>query len=105
MYAVIDLSGKQQKVEKNEIIRIEKINKNIGDKVDFDRIMMLNDDSGDIKIGTPYIDGALVKAEVISQDRDKKIRVFKKKRRKSYTKTIGHRQYFTAVKIEDIILN
>jgi len=105
MYAVIDLSGKQQKVEKNEIIRIEKIDKNIGDKVDFDRIMMFHDDSGDIKIGTPYLDGIVVKAEVVSQDRDKKIRVFKKKRRKGYTKTIGHRQYFTAVKIEDIILS
>jgi len=104
MYAVIDLSGKQQKIEKNEIIRIEKINKNVGDKIDFDRVMMLNDDSGDIKIGTPYLDGVVVKAEVLSQKRDKKIRVFKKKRRKSYTKTIGHRQYFTEIKIEDIIL-
>jgi len=66
--------------------------------------MMLNDDSGDIKIGTPYLDGVVVKAEVLSQKRDKKIRVFKKKRRKSYTKTIGHRQYFTEIKIEDIIL-
>ncbi len=103
MYAVIDLSGKQQKIEKDEIVRIEKINKNVGDKINFDRVMMLNNDS-DIKIGTPYIDGVRVEAEVIRQDRDKKIRVFKKKRRKSYTKTIGHRQYYTEIKIKDIVL-
>ncbi|MDR0676225.1 MAG: 50S ribosomal protein L21 [Elusimicrobiota bacterium] len=103
MYAVIDLSGKQQRVEKNEIIRIEKVSKNIGDEVEFDKIMMLQDENGEVKIGTPYLNDIKVTAKVLAQDRAKKIIVFKKKRRKSYTKTQGHRQYYTEIKIQDII--
>lgn len=103
MYVVIDLSGKQQRVEKNEIVRIEKINKSVGDEVEFDKIMMFQDDNGDIKIGAPYLENIKVKAKVLAQDRAKKIIVFKKKRRKGYTKTRGHRQYYTEIKIQDIV--
>jgi|SRR5574344_1811251 large subunit ribosomal protein L21 len=103
MYVVIDLSGKQQRVEKNEIVRIEKINKSVGDEVEFDKIMMFQDDNGDIKVGAPYLENIKVKAKVLAQDRAKKVIVFKKKRRKSYTKTKGHRQYYTEIQIQDIV--
>jgi len=86
MYAVIDLAGKQQKVEKDEVIRIEKLNKDIGENIEFDKIMMLQDENGDVKIGTPYLENVKVTAIILNQDRDKKILVFKKKRRKSYKK-------------------
>jgi len=105
MYAVIDLTGKQQRVEKDEVIRIEKIDKNIGESVEFDKIMMIQDEKGEVKIGTPYLENIKVTAIVLNQDRAKKIIVFKKKRRKGYKKTQGHRQYFTEIAIKDIIIN
>jgi large subunit ribosomal protein L21 len=105
MYAVIDLLGKQQRVVKDEILRIEKIDKKIGDEVEFDKIMLIQDDKGEIKIGTPYLDNVKVLAKVSNQDREKKVIVFKKKRRKSYTKTQGHRQYYTEIKIKDIVIS
>jgi large subunit ribosomal protein L21 len=105
MYAVIDLVGKQQRVVKDEVIRIEKLDKNIGESVEFDKIMMLQDKNGNITIGTPYLENIKVTGIVLNQERAKKIIVFKKKRRKGYKKTQGHRQYFTEVAIKDIIVN
>lgn len=105
MYAVIDLAGKQQRVVKDEVIRIEKLNKQIGENVEFDKIMMFQDEKGEVKIGTPYLENVKVTGIVLDQDRAKKIIVFKKKRRKGYKKTQGHRQYYTAVAIKDIIFN
>ena len=105
MYAVIDLVGKQQRVEKNEVIRIEKLDKNIGDSVEFDKVMMLQDEKGEIKIGAPYLENIKVTGIVLNQERAKKIIVFKKKRRKGYKKSQGHRQYYTEIAIKEIITN
>ena len=104
MYAVIDLIGKQQRVVKDEVIRIEKLDKNIGDSVEFDKIMMLQDENGNVKVGTPYLENIKVTGIVLNQERAKKIIVFKKKRRKGYKKTQGHRQYFTEVAIKEILV-
>ncbi|MFQ5454824.1 MAG: 50S ribosomal protein L21 [Nitrospirota bacterium] len=101
MYAVIETGGKQYRVSPGDILDIEKIDKNKGEKVEFNNVLMIHGKE-DFTIGTPLLDDTTVTGEVISQDRKKKIIVFKKKKRKNYKKTQGHRQYFTRVKIIDI---
>jgi large subunit ribosomal protein L21 len=101
LYAIIETGGKQQKVTPGEQLRIEKLEAEVGDTVRFDKVMLVNRD-GEVALGKPYVDGASVTAEVTEQGRAKKILVFKKKRRKQYRRTRGHRQSFTAVKVEAI---
>ncbi len=101
MYAIIETGGKQQKVVPGEQLRIEKLEVKVGDTVRFDKVMLVNRD-GEVALGKPYVDGASVTATVMEQGRGKKILVFKKKRRKQYRRTRGHRQSFTAVKVEAI---
>ena len=101
MYAIIETGGKQQKVIPGEQLRIEKLEAKVGDTVRFDKVMLVNRD-GMVALGKPYVDGASVTAKVMEQGRGKKILVFKKKRRKQYRRTRGHRQSFTAVKVEAI---
>lgn len=105
MYVVIETGAKQYLLNKDEVIRIEKLPNEIGEDVEFDKVLMLKDNDGNVKIGAPYLSNVKAIGKVLRQDRDKKIIVFKKKRRKSYTKTKGHRQYFSEVKITDIQVN
>jgi large subunit ribosomal protein L21 len=100
MYAVIRTGGKQYKVEEGDILRVEKIEAEKGDKVTFDDVLLIGGD--DYAIGSPTVKGAQVSASVVRQFRDKKIIVFKMKRRKRYRKTQGHRQYLTEVRITQI---
>ncbi len=104
MYAVIDLEGKQQKIEVNEVVRIDKLDNEIGDEIEFTKVMLIKNSDGELSIGAPYIENAKVTAKVLNQDRDKKILVFKKKRRKSYDKMQGHRQDYTEIQIKEILL-
>ena len=101
MYAVIATGGKQYKVNEGDRVRVEKMDGAIGDKVVFDRVLMLGG-AGQAKVGTPTVDGAKVEAEIKAQDRDKKIIVFKFKRRKKYRRKYGHRQPFTELQITSI---
>ena len=101
MYAVIYTGGQQHKVQSGEELKIAKLDLDEGEKVEFDKVLMVADGE-DIKIGTPYLDGVKVTAEIIAQGRDKKIKIIKFKRRKHHMKHMGHRQYFTQVKIVDI---
>ncbi|MGH9324727.1 MAG: 50S ribosomal protein L21 [Vicinamibacteria bacterium] len=101
MYAIIETGGKQQKAVPGETIKVEKLSANVGDTVRFDRVMLLNRD-GAVSLGTPFVEGAAVTATVTSQDRGPKILVFKKKKRKGYRRTKGHRQSFTALRVEAI---
>jgi len=101
VYAIIETGGKQQKVIPGEQLRIEKLEAKVGDTVRFDKVMLVNRD-GVVALGKPYVDGASVTAKVMEQGRGKKILVFKKKRRKQYRRMRGHRQSFTAVKVEAI---
>lgn len=104
MYAVIVTGGKQYKVFPGEKIKVEKLNLKEGETVTFD-VLMLKKDDETIEIGTPVVKGATVVGKIIKQGKAKKILVFKKKRRKNYSKLIGHRQPFTEVMIEDIKVN
>ena len=101
MYAVIESGGKQHRVEPGEVLNLEKLDVATGDTVDFDKVLMVAD-ADDVKVGAPYVDGGKVKAEVISHGRAKKVTIIKFHRRKHHRKQMGHRQWFTQVKITDI---
>ncbi len=100
MYAIIETCGKQFRVQEGNKIVIDRLAAEIGNEVTFDRVVMLGGDSA--KFGAPYIDGAKVTAKVIEHGRGEKVIVFKKHRRKSYRKTQGHRQDYTALTITGI---
>ena len=101
MYAVVSSGGKQYKVCEGEILRVEKISGEIGDKVSFDKVLMYSDGEN-VKIGTPVLDGVAVRGQIVEHGKNKKIIVFKYKRRKRYRRKQGHRQQYTAIKIENI---
>ncbi len=101
MYAVIETGGKQYRVEEGQVIKVEKIDAQVGDEITFDKVLAVN--PGDnLKVGTPLIQGATATAKVVRQDKAKKIIVFKYKAKKNYRKKTGHRQPYTQVKIERI---
>jgi len=99
-YAVIQSGGKQFRVTEGEVVKVPSISAEVGDSVDFD--VLASGDGDNINIGAPLIDGARVSGVVVEHGRGPKIIVFKKKRRKQYKKTHGHRQNFTAVRIESL---
>ena len=101
MYAIIETGGKQYRVSPGDILSIEKVDGEVGGTVEIGSVLLVQDD-GKISIGNPTVANAKVTAEVIGQGRLRKIRVFKKKRRKTYQRTKGHRQCFTKVKIKAI---
>ena len=100
MYAIIKTGGKQYKVSEGDVIKVEKIEAEAGDKIEFDQVLMVAGD--DVKVGSPVVEGAKVQAEVLDQKKDKKIVIFKFKAKKNYRKKKGHRQPYTLVKIEKI---
>jgi large subunit ribosomal protein L21 len=102
MYAVIKTGGKQYRVAEGQKLRVEKLAGNAGDKVTFDEVLLVGGDAP--KIGQPLVKGASVAAEIVGQDRGKKIVVFKFKRRKNYRRKNGHRQPYTELKITGISL-
>ena len=101
MYAIIATGGKQYKVSEGKAVKIEKLKGDVGAQVEFDQVLMLvNGDK--VEIGAPYIQGAKVIGEVVEQGRGEKIDIIKFRRRKHYMRHQGHRQDFTAVKINTI---
>lgn len=101
MYAVIKTGGKQYKVQKDETLKVEKLDVDLGEKIEFDQVLMVANND-DVKVGSPYVNGSKVVAEVLGHGRGKKIMVLKFRRRKQYLKRQGHRQDFTEIKITDI---
>lgn len=97
MFAVIKTGGKQYRVEAGDVIVVEKLPVDENGAVTFDEVLMIGD-----KVGAPLVEGASVTGEVMKQTRDKKIIVFKKKRRQNYRRKQGHRQYISVVRITDI---
>ena len=100
MYAVIETGGKQYRVQEGDIINVEKLNLEVGAKVEFDHVLVLGE-GADIKVGTPYV-GTTVTGTVVENGKAKKVIIFKYKAKKDYRKKQGHRQPFTAVKIESL---
>lgn len=101
MYAIIQTGGKQYKVQTGDQVKVEKVNGDPGTEVQLDQVLAVADADG-IKLGSPMLAGALVKATVMRTARDRKVIVFKKKRRKSFDKKQGHRQWYTLLRIDSI---
>ena len=101
MFAVFQSGGKQHRVSEGDVVKLELLDVEPGQEVVFDKVLMVAND-GDVSVGAPYVEGQQVKAEVLRNERDKKIRVIKFKRRKDYMRRQGHRQWFTEVKITAI---
>ena len=101
MLAIFKTGGKQYSVKAGQILKVEKLEGKKGDSVSFKDVLAISD-SSENKIGTPIVEGVVVEAKILDQIRDKKIIVFKKRRRQNYRSTQGHRQYLTVLKIESI---
>ena len=102
MYAVFETGGKQYRAKAGDLVKVEKLGSEDGAKVTFDRVLLVNDD-GKVTVGAPIVENASVTAEVIESERkDKKVIIFKMKRRKGYRNKNGHRQRHSIVKITDI---
>ena len=102
MYAVIKTGGKQYRVAEGDLLRVEKIKGEVGEVVEFDEVLMIVNDER-VEIGRPVLKDSKVVGEIVEQGKDKKIIVFKSKRRKGYRKKQGHRQQYTALKIKEIM--
>ena len=101
MYAVIESGGKQYRVQQGDVITVEKLNVEAGEKVTFDKVLVVNDGEG-LTVGTPCVEGATVGATVVENGKGKKVVIFKYKAKKDYRKKQGHRQPYTMVKIDEI---
>jgi len=100
MYAVIRTGGKQHKVAPGELIRVEKLAGDVGDKIELDQVLLTGGD--DTRVGKPLVDGAKVVGTITDQGRGPKIIVFKLKRRKNYRRKQGHRQAYTEIRVDKI---
>jgi len=99
-FAVIRTGGKQYRVEPGTLIRVEKIDGDVGTAVEFNEVLLAGGDA--VRIGTPLVEGAIVRGEIVAHLRDKKVLIFKKKRRKNYRRRRGHRQSLTTVRVTEI---
>jgi large subunit ribosomal protein L21 len=103
-YAIIDIGGTQQRVSPGDTIRVNRLDPERageGHSVEIDRVLMVRAD-GALLVGSPLVEGALVRATVLGEIKGKKVLVFKKKKRKQYRRTRGHRQQYTSLRIEEI---
>ncbi len=103
MYAIVDIAGQQFKVEKDNKIFVHRLAHEEGAEVEFDNVMLIDQD-GNVNVGAPTIEGAKVKAKVLTHVKGDKVIIFKKKRRKGYKKKNGHRQQFSQIQIQDILV-
>ncbi|MFH0725857.1 MAG: 50S ribosomal protein L21 [Pseudomonadota bacterium] len=101
MYAVVATGGKQYKVQEGEVLRVEKLEGNVGEAVSFDRVLMVSNGET-VQVGCPVLESIAVRGHIVEQGKAKKVLVFKYKRRKHYRRTRGHRQQFTAIQIDQI---
>lgn len=101
MYAVIVTGGKQYRVEEGETLKVEKIESATGESINLEQVLLVGN-GDDVKIGQPVVEGAKVTAEIVAHGRHKKVKIIKFRRRKHSMKQMGHRQWFTELKITSI---
>ncbi|MBN1944262.1 MAG: 50S ribosomal protein L21 [Bradymonadales bacterium] len=101
MYAIVETGGKQYRAEVGKVLDVELLDAGEGDGVEFDRVLLLTDESG-TRVGTPTVEGARVKAQVMGTVKGPKVRIYKMRRRKGYRKQAGHRQGYSRVKVTAI---
>jgi large subunit ribosomal protein L21 len=104
MYAVVDINGFQYRIEKGETLRVPKYDLEAGSKLTISEVLLVTDGDS-VSVGTPFVEGAQVEATITGHGKDKKVIIFKKKRRKDYSVKRGHRQNFTEIKVDDILVN
>ena len=104
MYAVIRTGGKQYRVAEGDTVKIEKLEGDKGGQLTFDDVLLVGTDDA-THVGTPQVDGASVAATIVEQGRDRKVLIFKFRRRKNYIRKQGHRQHYTRVRIDGITVN
>lgn len=102
MYAIVEIAGQQFKIKKDQKIYVHRLEAEEGSEVEFEKVL-LKADGNQIEVGAPVVEGAIVKARVLSHLKGDKVLVFKKKRRKGYQKMNGHRQYLTQIQIEELV--
>lgn len=101
MHAVIVSGGKQYRVQEGDVVRLEKLPVEAGSTIDFDQVLMVGEGEN-VQIGQPYVKGCVVKASIVEHGRHDKVKIIKFRRRKHHMKQMGHRQFYTAVKITEI---
>ena len=102
MYAIIRSGGRQYQVKAGETVYVDRLEATVGDKVQIAEVLMVSGGEGGIQVGSPLVPSAAVTGTVLEQGRDAKVRVFKYKKRKHYRRTRGHRQAYTALRIDSI---
>jgi large subunit ribosomal protein L21 len=102
MYAIVEIAGQQFKAEAGKRLYVHRLEAERGSVVEFEKVLLVDTD-GTVKIGAPTVEGAKVVCEILSHLKGDKVLIFKKKRRKGYRKCNGHRQYFTELKINEVI--
>jgi large subunit ribosomal protein L21 len=104
MYAVIKTGGKEYRVSKGDLIRVEKIGGNVGDQVTLNDVLMVSKD-GETQLGTPHLANVVIQGEIVQETKGKKVLTYKMKKRKNYRRFKGHRQTYTYLKVNDIALS
>ena len=104
MYAVIETGGKQYRVSEGDVVRVESLPSSVGDEVSISEVHLVADGEK-VQVGTPTVQGASVTGTVVEEGRGRKVIAFKKKRRKGYKRKIGHRQNYTALRIDKIVVS
>ena len=103
MYAVVKTGGKEYRISPGDLIRVEKVEGRVGDRVTMEDILMVSHE-GQVRIGNPLLANAVITGEIVQQVKGKKVLTYKMKRRKNYRRTKGHRQTYTYIKVNDISL-
>jgi large subunit ribosomal protein L21 len=104
MYAVVKTGGKEYRVSKGDLIRIEKLEGKVGDQVELKDVLMVSKE-GEIQFGVPHLANVVIKGEIVQEGKGKKVLTYKMKKRKNYRRFKGHRQAFTYLKVNDIELS
>jgi len=102
MYAIVQVGGRQHTIEPDTIVKVDKLAAQTGDEVTLDKVLAISDDEGNLRVGTPYLEGASVETKVVQMGRDPKIRIVKFRAKKRYLRRTGHRQDFTQLQIRAI---
>ena len=102
MYAIVEINGKQLKVRENSKVYVNQLHEEEGSSLEFEKVLLTDDENGNVTVGQPAVENAKVSAEVVQHLKDDKLTVFKKKPRRGYRKTIGHRQRLTQLQINNI---
>jgi large subunit ribosomal protein L21 len=103
MYAIVEIAGKQYKLEKDATVNVDRMNEEAGKELVLDRVLLFAD-GATVQVGKPYVDSVKVRAEVLGEVKGKKVRGIKFKKRKNYTRTLGHRTIYSQLKVKDLVL-